>query len=224
MDKHITLIADPVILSVPVHENNEPLIDLRTTNTIQFGPSPEIPNNTNYTKMRQTVHERLLKAESYLPTGMKFCLYEAYRSLNVQKMIFEARYADVKHHHPNLNHREVFIKATELISPVTNLDGSTNVPPHSTGAAIDVYLIDSKGNPLDMGIHPKDWLTDTDGNYSVNHSNRISNEAKKHRQIMNNALEHAGFVNYPTEYWHWSYGDRYWAYHKNQPYAIYGSI
>jgi hypothetical protein len=23
-----------------------------------------------------------------------------------------------------------------------------------------------------------------------------------------------GFVNYPTEWWHFSYGDRYWAYHQ----------
>jgi hypothetical protein len=29
-------------------------------------------------------------------------------------------------------------------------------------------------------------------------------------------------INYPTEWWHYSYGDRYWAYHQNQPHAIYG--
>ena len=38
------------------------------------------------------------------------------------------------------------------------------------------------------------------------------------------ALQAVGFVNYPTEYWHWSYGDRYWAYQKGQPAAIYGFI
>jgi D-alanyl-D-alanine dipeptidase len=26
------------------------------------------------------------------------------------------------------------------------------------------------------------------------------------------ALTGAGLVNYPTEWWHWSFGDRYWAY------------
>ncbi len=40
---------------------------------------------------------------------------------------------------------------------------------------------------------------------------------------MSDALNVVGFVNYPTEYWHWSYGDRYWAYVKQQPFAIYGS-
>ena len=33
---------------------------------------------------------------------------------------------------------------------------------------------------------------------------------------MSRALSTAGFVNYPTEYWHWSYGDRYWAFAKRQ--------
>ncbi len=41
---------------------------------------------------------------------------------------------------------------------------------------------------------------------------------------MSAILSEAGFVNYPTEYWHWSYGDRYWAYMKKKPYALYGLI
>ena len=41
---------------------------------------------------------------------------------------------------------------------------------------------------------------------------------------MSHALVNVGFVNYPTEYWHWSYGDKYWAFIKKQPFAIYDSI
>jgi len=29
-------------------------------------------------------------------------------------------------------------------------------------------------------------------------------------------------VNYPTEWWHWSYGDRYWAFVTGAPHALYG--
>jgi D-alanyl-D-alanine dipeptidase len=32
------------------------------------------------------------------------------------------------------------------------------------------------------------------------------------------------FVNYPMEWWHFSYGDRYWAYHKKALQAIYGPV
>jgi len=36
-------------------------------------------------------------------------------------------------------------------------------------------------------------------------------------------MQSQGFINYPTEWWHFSYGDRYWAYHQQASYAIYGS-
>ena len=34
----------------------------------------------------------------------------------------------------------------------------------------------------------------------------------------------AGFVNYPTEWWHWSYGDRYWALQSGQRVARYATV
>ena len=34
----------------------------------------------------------------------------------------------------------------------------------------------------------------------------------------------AGLVNYPTEWWHWSYGDRYWALLTGAPAALYGPV
>ena len=29
-------------------------------------------------------------------------------------------------------------------------------------------------------------------------------------------------MNYPTEWWHWSFGDRYWALVTDSPTALYG--
>ncbi|MEK8108013.1 hypothetical protein NKG94_28990 [Micromonospora sp. M12] len=31
-------------------------------------------------------------------------------------------------------------------------------------------------------------------------------------------------VNYPTEWWHWSYGDRYWALMTGAPQTRYGPV
>jgi D-alanyl-D-alanine dipeptidase len=221
--EHITLIADPKVISVSVHENGDPFIDLIDQVIIDFGPSPEIPNNTDYTKMRKTVYEKLVHAQELLPTGIRFCIYECYRSFELQTLLFKNRYNIVRDEHPNWSHEQIFIEATRLVSPMVNLDGSQNVPPHSTGGAVDLYLIDEKGEPLDMGIHPKDFMDNTDGTISQTDSTLISSQAQKNRHTMNKALEAVGFVNYPTEYWHWSYGDRYWAYMLGKPYAIYGS-
>lgn len=219
----IILIADPKILAVPIVENHEPMMELKQQTEIAYGPSPEIPNNTDYTQVREIIYEKLIQAQKLLPKGLHFCLYEGYRSLTLQKMLFDNRFAAVKRHHPNWAQEQLFKETIKLVSPVTNFDGSPNVPPHSTGGAIDVYLIDDQGKAIDMGMHPKDWVDDNDGSLSLTDSKIISTEAQKNRKIMRDALTQVGFVNYPTEYWHWSYGDRYWAYFKKEKHAIYAS-
>jgi D-alanyl-D-alanine dipeptidase len=221
---NITLIADPMILKIPIRDNHEELVDLTKQKEIIYGPSPEIKNNTNYTFLRKTVYEKLKEANTQLPKGVYFCLYEGYRSFSLQKMLFEEQYQHVKLRHSDWPLTDIFNETTKLVSPVINQDGSKNIPPHATGAAIDVYLIDDNGKPLDMGIHPKDWMKDKEGRLSLTDSKNISKEAKTNRKIMSRVLTNVGFVNYPTEYWHWSYGDKYWAFVKKQPFALYGII
>jgi len=223
-DTKIISLVDPQILSIEIEENSEELIDIIDQSDILFGPSPEIPDNTDYTKMRKTVYLKLLEAQKNLPLGFKLCLYEGYRSLDLQKKLFEDRYNLVNSNNPTMEHNEIFWETAKLVSPVTNLDGSRNIPPHSTGAAIDVYLVDSNGEIIDMGIRAADWMQDIDGSISKTNSSIISLTAKHNRQIMSDALTKAGFVNYLGEYWHWSYGDRYWAYFSQKSKAIYGTI
>ena len=220
----VVLIADPRVLALPVVENHEPLVNLRKEGGILIGPSPEIPNNQDYYYLRKTVYEKLIAAQKLLPAGLRFCLYEGYRSLELQGALFQNRLAKIKAMHPHWTYAEQFTETTRLVSPVTHLDGSANVPPHSTGGAFDVYLVNEQGEAIDMGIHPKDWMEDKDGSISQTDSVLISKEAQYNRAIMNQALEDVGFVNYPAEYWHWSYGDRYWAFVKKEPSAVYASV
>ena len=216
------LIADEVISNIPILENQEPFVDARQLGGILIGPSPEIDDNQDYTFMRKSVYERLLEAQSLLPEEIQFCLYEAYRSLELQKILFDERYRRVKVQYPSYSHEELYLQAIRLVSPITHLDGCINIPPHATGGAIDVYLVDREGNPLDMGMHPKDWMDDITGVLSLTQSQVISSQAQAHRYMMSDVLERVGFANYPNEYWHWSYGDRYWAYMTKHTHAIYG--
>jgi D-alanyl-D-alanine dipeptidase len=77
---------------------------------------------------------------------------------------------------------------------------------------------------VDMGISLDDTYKDLENVYCRTDSEMISAEAKKNRKLMGDALAKVGFVNYPTEYWHWSYGDRYWAYQTQQQFALYNSV
>jgi D-alanyl-D-alanine dipeptidase len=48
--------------------------------------------------------------------------------------------------------------------------------------------------------------------------------ASAHRALLCGVLSRVGFVNYPPEWWHWSYGDRYWAYVTGAGHATYGPV
>lgn len=222
--KSITLIVDPEVLAVPIKEYYDPFIDLRDQNIIAYGDSPEVPNNTDYTKMRQGVYEKLIAAQSLLPHDLRFCIYEAYRSLDLQSKLFDGYYMKQKQDNPSGSHEELFAATTKLVSPVVNLDGSRNIPPHATGAAIDVYLIDRNGDTIDMGMPIKNWMQDLDASLSQTDSTKIPDRAKEYRKIVGDIMSAVGFANYPMEYWHWSYGDRYWAYQQNAEYAIYDIV
>jgi zinc D-Ala-D-Ala dipeptidase len=47
-------------------------------------------------------------------------------------------------------------------------------------------------------------------------------EQKQRREILRSAMRLAGFVNYPLEWWHFSFGDRMWAAYAGTRRAIYG--
>lgn len=220
----IVSLVDSKVLSIPIHESHEPLVDLREQSLILFGPSPEIPNNSDYTKLRESVYRKLIEAQKTLPSGLQFCVYEGYRSLKLQHKLFDDRYSQLKQEHPNWDYEQLFHETTKLVSPVTNLDGSRNIPPHSTGAAVDIYLVDTNKKIVDMGIKVSDWMQDRDGSISKTDSSKISEVARQNREIMSSALTKVGFVNYAGEYWHWSYGDRYWAYHVGAKKALFDTV
>ena len=43
----ITLISDPKVLSIPIDENHEDWVDLRSQKIILYGPFPEVENNVS---------------------------------------------------------------------------------------------------------------------------------------------------------------------------------
>jgi D-alanyl-D-alanine dipeptidase len=53
---------------------------------------------------------------------------------------------------------------------------------------------------------------------------RLSRQAQANRQLLATAMITADFVNYPSEWWHCSYGDRYLAVISDEPHAIYGTV
>lgn len=214
-------IADSDITSVPIKSNKEEMIDLTLQKDIAYGQPPLYAKNKEYTKIRKTVYEKLKQAQAKLPPGMKFCVYEGFRKIGAQEHLFRTHFQQVQATQPEASYETVFKETSRLIAPARKLDGTENIAPQFTGGAIAVYLIDEKGNPLEMGILPQDWYKDVGGALSRTTSTKVSKLAQRNRHIMSEALRAVGFVNYPALYWHWSYGDQYWAYHTHHGHAIY---
>jgi D-alanyl-D-alanine dipeptidase len=220
----IQYIADSEILAIPIVECHEPMIDLKSQHELVYGPPPENPlTEPDYTQLRETIFTKLCAAQKDLPQGWVFRVYEGFRSLKVQHMLFEEEYARVQARYPDKNHEELFRETTRLISPVKNLDGSTNIPPHHTGAAVDVEIMDLSGKLVDMGMAIADWVC-VNPDLCLSDCSFLSPEAQKNRQILLDVMAAHNFVNYPMEWWHFSYGDRYWAYYKKVSQAFYGPV
>lgn len=220
--KKIVYIADPQVLAIPIIECNEPLVDLKNQQQLRYGTPPENELTINdYTKVRKTVFEKLCQAQSDLPKSWYFRLYEGFRSITVQKILFEQIYSLVVAKYPDKQHQDLFRETTRLVSPVENPDGTLNIPAHNTGGAVDVEIITDNDQLIDMGMVAKDWAS-VEPDLCLTDYHALNITAKQNRKILYDVMVAHGFVNYPTEWWHFSYGDRYWAYHKNQSYAIYG--
>lgn len=94
-----------------------------------------------------------------------------------------------------------------------------NVAPHPCGAAVDLTLTHD-GREMDLGT-PVNATPADSANACFTSARNITDAAREGRDILGTALSFAGLVNYPPEWWHWSYGDRYWAAVTGATQAIY---
>jgi len=216
--------SSPQVQAIPLKECGEPLVDIALVSDLQFGPPPECPETSpHYRFVRKSVLERLQHAQTLLPDGIYLRLYEGYRSLQVQQLLFDQEYARVKQRQPELSETQAYFETTRLVSAVYRPDGSMNVPPHATGAAVDVELVGANGQVLDFGMEIAEWCQVTP-ELCLTEAGGLSASACYHRQMLRDVMERAGFVNYAEEWWHFSYGDQLWAYATGYPAAIYGVV
>jgi D-alanyl-D-alanine dipeptidase len=96
------------------------------------------------------------------------------------------------------------------------------IAPHSAGAAVDLTLMFADGEEPDMGTRVNADPEESDGACYTD-APGIPLQARDNRRLLGDALTATGLVNYPTEWWHWSYGDRYWALATGVEHAIYGA-
>lgn len=212
----ITLISDPEVLKISINENGDSLEDLRNFPELLVDHRKSGDSNS-YFKLRKTLILKLVEVQKSLPDGFRFLIIEGHRPLSLQKEYFDEYSKELKNLHPDWDTEKIHRETSKFVAP------PENIPPHSTGGAVDLTLVDQNGKEVDMGtILNAD--PESSNNRCYTEAENLSDICKDNRKILIDILSTAGFVNYPTEWWHWSYGDRYWAHQSNQPFAIFGPV
>ncbi|GLY47117.1 M15 family metallopeptidase [Lentzea sp. NBRC 102530] len=194
------LLADPVVRAVRVLDNGDPLVPL------DFAPGVLV---------REGLARRLDVARALLPSGVDLRVVEGHRALADQNAIIERYTAELRELHPAADEVEIGRLSSRFVAPLA-------VAPHVAGAAVDLTLVTSSGAELWMGTTVDATPEESDGRCFF--AAEVDDEARRNRTVLAAALGDAGLVNYPTEWWHWSYGDRYWALLTGADHALYGPV
>ncbi|GAA0802259.1 M15 family metallopeptidase [Spirilliplanes yamanashiensis] len=209
------LLSDPRVAAVPSADDGDPLVDLRDVPELLLDGRAADPAGT-YALLRAAVVERLIAAQATLPVGVRLLVVEGYRPVAAQEAIVAAYRAELRAAHPEWTDARLAVETSKFVSPV-------EVMPHGTGGAVDLTLCTTDGVELDLGT-PVDATPEASGDACFFAAPGISAAARANRRLLADALGGAGLVNYPTEWWHWSYGDRYWALLTGAPATRYGPV
>ncbi|HWU43745.1 MAG TPA: M15 family metallopeptidase [Bdellovibrio sp.] len=215
----IILIGDKKVREIPVKEFDEPVVDFLSGFPVLLFDLDRYhvqKQSKSISYGRKIVGEKLVLAQAMLPAGIKFLIKECYRPMWVQQGFWDGYTSFLKEKFPNWSEQEIYDECSKLNAPL-------DVAPHTTGGAVDLTLVDADGKWLDMGTEFNAEPLNTE-NATYTAASNISEIAKKNRKILIDVMKAVGFVNYPTEWWHWSYGDKYWALMTDQPFAIFDSL
>jgi len=211
-------IAEPVtdLRHVPIVENGEPLV-----NFLEFCPDLLLDqprfNYRRETLARLSVAEKLCQANDWLmKRGYKLAIVEGWRPPFIQKRMYLGIWKRFKEQNPDWSDVRLRRTANRFTAP---LDKRVP-PPHTTGGAVDLVLVDSSGKLQDH-CSPYDVYDRACYGFAAK---GLSDQAQKTRALLQDALTPTGMTNYPSEYWHWTYGDQGWAYRGGHPNALYNAI
>lgn len=164
---------------------------------------------------RETVANLLKTADNIARGvfGVRLLILDAYRPISVQTALWDKYYNELKIQYPDLPEDEFTAKVKQFVSEPSNDIYHPSV--HDTGGAIDVTLVRSSGIWLDMGTEFDDFSEKSHTAYFE--KSRCKAYPRDFRRALYNVMTAVGFTNLPSEWWHYDYGDAFWAYYTHNP-------
>lgn len=208
--------AEPItdLRKIKIAECGEPLRSyIGVSNRILIANPRWVYERFHY--LRVSVLDMLVLAAGRLPKGYKIGILEGWRPPYIQNRMYLSSWARWERRHPEWSD----VQLRRVVNRFTAPMNSKVPPPHSTGGAFDLVLLDSNGNELDVtspfqAFDPQSYAMENPS---------LSQEAIHNRRILQQCFSDVKISNYPSEWWHWSYGDQGWAYREQEAHAIFGA-
>jgi len=198
--------------------NKEEFVFLPLEDEFLIGFYQEKCNMNQYEKqipIRKTVYDKLRKVAEKLKKfnyNYKLIVVYGYRALEIQKEYFDKIYNEVK---------DKFENEIEMLEYIHKKIAVPEVAGHPTGGAVDIAILDEEKNIIiDFGSKILDW----DDEKCYYNSDEISEIARNNRKLLRDFMINEGFAPFDGEWWHFSYGDKEWAFYYNKEKALYNQV
>lgn len=206
---------------LPIAEGDEPLVRVEESTRLRVHAvyaAMNLPGAETTLLLRQGAYMRLRQAAESLPAGIALCLFDGFRPLSVQRHLYEGFWKEVAREHPTWDDDAIRAQVQQFVAvPNPNRDAP---PPHRTGGAVDVYLVDTTtGVPLPMGTEADEISPrSVTGWYETQPTEPFT----QNRRLLYHVLTAQGFTNYHGEWWHFDFGNQRWANVAGEASACYG--
>ena len=201
----------PVINGIHVSETQFPV------QLVDFQAGPRLFLNHRHTdiiQIRAVIAHKIDQALEILPSDLGFMIFESYRPRSRQLMLWDKHKAQFQIENPGISEADLVILTEKFVSNPHKFGSG-----HQAAVAIDITLCGLDGTELDMGTAMHEFNAKTETAYPG-----LSPDIAANRYLLKNTLEQVGLINYPPEWWHYSYGDRLWAEVTKRDFAFFAPI
>ena len=223
--------------NIPIQDCGEPLIAIPLKQFSVETPHPYQKLGAGYGEkspyyLRSEVIEALKQAQTYLQQsypGWKIHIFDAYRPVTVQQYMVDYTFTALLKEKGLILDNLSATQQESLWQQVYQIwaipsDDLATPPPHSTGAAVDITLIDDGGQLLGMGGMIDALSVRSQPNYYAKNTDSMGQNYHQRRVLLNQIMTQAGFLRHPGEWWHFSIGDQMWAWQSHTAIAYYGRV
>lgn len=214
---------------VPIQDCGELLVPIPPTVFALACPHPYEALGAPYGSkspfyVREGVLTRLFIAQQYLQSrcpGWKIFIFDAFRPLAVQQFMVDYTFTELiqqqglRSETLTDSQRQTFLEQVYEFWAAPN-PNPAYPPPHSTGGAIDLTLVNERGELIDMGSPIDELSPRSYPNHFAESTNSQEQQFHQHREVLHQVMTSAEFTRHQGEWWHFSYGDQMWAWLKQQ--------